>query len=263
MFKRISVLAFALMACVSGGSLLAMDSDGGKQQMQVKAAVEASIRNSLRKALPAKVVITKIAPSSMSGMYNVELNGSELIFVSGDGRFIFDGAMLEMTGSKVVNLGDEFYATGRQESLASVPDQEMIIFPAQGEAKGVVYAFTDVDCGYCKKFHQEIPRLSALGVEVRYLAWPRSGPNDASGTYQKMKKVWCSKDRKAAMTAAKTGQALDAEAPGCQTPIGSHFALGQKLGIRGTPALFLGDGRKVGGYRSANELAGELNITLK
>lgn len=226
-------------------------------------SAEALIRTNLNTVLP-KVALTRIKPSPLEGVYSVELDGSELIHVSSDGRFIFTGVMHEIKDSALVNLSDGFYATSRQSSLAAVPDQEMIIFPVtEGEAKGVVYAFTDVDCGYCKKFHREIPRMSALGIEVRYLAWPRSGPNEAAGTYQKMKKVWCSEDRKQAMTNAKSGQPLAVESDNCQTPIGSHFDLGRKLGVRGTPALFLGDGRKVGGYRSASELAAELNISLK
>lgn len=254
MIKRIGVclVAFLMFAC-DGASVagdVAAESD------------ETLIRNNLKKVLP-KVSLTNIKPSPLAGIYSVELDGSELIHVSKDGRFIFTGVMHEITGSSLVNLSDAYYSTSRQTSLASVPDEDMIVFPAEGETKGVVYAFTDVDCGYCKKFHREIPRMSALGIEVRYLAWPRSGPNEAAGTYQKMKKVWCSEDRKAAMTATKSGQVLNTESADCETPIGAQFDLGRKLGVRGTPALFLEDGRKVGGYRSATELAAELKITLK
>lgn len=220
---------------------------------------EKLIRGNLNKVIP-NVKVTTIKPSQLDGIYTVELNGSELIHVSADGRYIFTGQMHEIKNSKLVNLSDQFYAGSRKEIISQLPKNEMIIFPAKGKSAGTVYAFTDVDCGYCKKFHREVPKLSELGVEVRYLAWPRSGADETASTYRKMKRIWCSNDPQTAMTETKFSQPHTTQSEDCATPIASHFNIGRRLGIRGTPALFLEDGRQVGGYRSAEDLAQEFDL---
>ena len=115
----------------------------------------------------------------------------------------------------------------------------MIIYPAKGETKAVVYAFTDADCGYCRKLHSEMDDINARGIEVRYLAWPRS-----QESVPKMEAIWCSQDRNAAMDQAKMGANVQA-----------HMALGSRLGVRGTPAIFTEAGEQVGGYLPAAQLA--------
>lgn len=223
---------------------------------------ESHLKAVLQKALPGYTV-TKIEPSEMAGVYSVQLSGSDWIYASEDGKFVFPGKMLSIQGGKIVDLTEKKLGDARKYSLAAVPQSDMVVFSPEGDIKGIVYAFTDVDCGYCKKFHQEVPRLNDLGVEVRYLAWPRSGVDAGSVTYNKMKSVWCAKDRKRAMTQSKQGQHLAAAEKDCDTPIPRQFKLGMSLGVRGTPALFLEDGTRAGGYRKANDLARDMGITVK
>ena len=135
-----------------------------------------------------------------------------------------------------------------QEALKAVDKKEMIIYPAKGETKSVIYAFTDADCGYCRKLHEEMDDINARGIEVRYLAWPRS-----QESVPKMEAIWCSQDRNAAMNQAKMG--ADVQAPSCANPVQEHMALGARLGVRGTPAVFTETGEQVGGYLPAAQLA--------
>ena len=37
-------------------------------------------------------------------------------------------------------------------------------------------------------------------------------------------------------------------------PVADQYALGQKMGVRGTPAIITADGRMVPGYQSADDL---------
>ena len=225
-------------------------------------STENHLKEVLHKALPGYTV-TKVESSEMEGMYSVQLSGSDWIYVSKDGRFVFPGKMLSIQGDKIVDLTEKKLGDARKNSLAAVKQDDMVVFSPEGKVKGIVYAFTDVDCGYCKKFHQEVPRLNDLGVEVRYLAWPRSGLDADSVTYNKMKSVWCAKDRKVAMTQSKQGKRLATADKECSTPIPSQFKLGASLGVRGTPALFLEDGTRAGGYRKADDLARDMGISLK
>jgi thiol:disulfide interchange protein DsbC len=106
--------------------------------------------------------------------------------------------------------------------------------------------FTDVDCGYCRQLHRDIDTLTALGIEVRYLSYPRTGPNTESWT--KAEHVWCAKDRGTALTEAKRGADVPST-PGCTaTPVAAQYELGRSVGVSGTPAIFAETGEELGGY---------------
>ena len=112
----------------------------------------------------------------------------------------------------------------------------MIVFsPPDGKVKHTITIFTDIDCGYCRQFHREIDKVTALGIEVRYLFFPRTGPNTESWT--KADDVWCAADHNAALTRAKLGGEVP-EATCGNTPVEAHYALGKRIGVRGTPAVF-------------------------
>ena len=101
-----------------------------------------------------------------------------------------------------------------------------------------------------------MPELNEKGIEVRYLAWPRSGMK--GDTAAAMTNIWCADNRVDAMTKAKQGQPVPAKT--CENPVDAQFRLGLQLGIKGTPALFLADGRKIGGYRSVDDILSELKL---
>src|SRR3546814_10155670 len=91
----------------------------------------------------------------------------------------------------------------RIAKLAALGEDKMIIFAPEGHTKHVVTVFTDVDCGYCRRLHSQMAEYNAQGIEIRYLPYPRSGPNSES--FRKAEAVWCSSDRKTALTQAKIG----------------------------------------------------------
>ena len=53
--------------------------------------------------------------------------------------------------------------------FATRSTDDMIVFKPAGQTKAIINVFTDVDCGYCRKLHNEVPQLNAMGIEVRYL----------------------------------------------------------------------------------------------
>jgi thiol:disulfide interchange protein DsbC len=70
-----------------------------------------------------------------------------------------------------------------------------------------------------------------------------------------MESIWCAKDRQTAMTAAKLGNKI--ETLTCDNPVKEQFALGQQVGVQGTPAIFMANGVMVPGYKPAAQLAAE------
>jgi thiol:disulfide interchange protein DsbC len=192
--------------------------------------------------------IVSAVPTDMDGIYWVTAEGLPSFFTDKAGKHIIQGQIIAVGDAAPVDISAALVATTAQEALKAVDEKDMVIYPAKGETKAVIYAFTDADCGYCRKLHSEMDDINARGIEVRYLAWPRS-----QESVPKMEAIWCSQDRKAAMDQAKIG--ANVQAPSCATPVQEHMALGSRLGVRGTPAVFTETGQQVGGYLPAAELA--------
>ena len=124
--------------------------------------------------------------------------------------------------------------------MNAISDEDTIAF-GEGEGRFVetINVFTDVDCGYCRKLHSEIAEINALGIRVRYLAYPRGGIG--SEGYEKLVTAWCAKDPQATLTNLKSGRTM--KMSNCESPVKDQYFLGQQIGISGTPAIITSDGR--------------------
>jgi thiol:disulfide interchange protein DsbC len=200
----------------------------------------------LRPGIPIEAVV----PIDIPGMYAIELSGGSTLYGTADGQHFFSGDLFAVRDD-LVNLSEQRRDKKRQQVMARQSLEDMIVFPAVGQSRGFIQVFTDVDCGYCRKLHGEMAQINELGIEVRYLAYPRAGVD--SETYDKMVSAWCAKNRQTAITQLKAGGSLPATT--CQNAISDHFGLGQQLGISGTPAIVLADGRLLPGYLPAERLA--------
>ena len=212
---------------------------------------DAAVVKALQANLNASGIEEKIisaVPTDMNDIYWVTAEGLPSFFTDKSGKHIIQGQIIAVGDAAPVDISAALVAGTAQEALKAVDKSELVIYPAKGKTKAVVYAFTDADCGYCQKLHSEMDDINARGIEVRYLAWPRS-----QESVPKMEAIWCSEDRNAAMNQAKIG--ADIQGPSCSNPVQEHMALGAKLGVRGTPAIFTEAGQQVGGYLPAAELA--------
>lgn len=197
--------------------------------------------------------ITSAEATAMDGIYWVTAEGLPPFFTDKSGKHIIQGQIIAVGDGEPVDIGGALVARTAQQALKAVDKKDMIIYPAKGVTKSVVYSFTDADCPYCTKLHEEMDEINALGIEVRYLAWPRS-----EQSVPKMEAIWCSKDRIAAMDKGKSGQ--NVTAAHCNSPVQEQMALGARLGVRGTPAIFTESGEQVGGYLPAAQLAQAVGI---
>ena len=141
------------------------------------------------------------------------------------------------------------------KAINAIGESKMIVF-GPASPKRTLTVFTDVDCPYCARLHQEVPQLTAAGVKVRYLLFPRAGVG--SETYKRSVAVWCAKDRAKALATAKAGGKIDMKT--CPNPVDEHLKLGAEVGVEGTPALVFDDGRVVPGYAPAAQLLAALGL---
>ena len=217
--------------------------------VSMAAEPDQAIRQAL-KSLDANLPIEAIAESPMSGIYQVQLEGGRQLYTSADGQFLIQGYLFQVKDGKAVNLTEIEESRAVAKQINAIPAKEMVVF-APKAPKTHITVFTDTDCGYCQKLHSEVPELNRLGVEVRYVAFPRQGPNSPAA--KELASVWCSKDRQAAMNLAKTRQAVP-EAD-CDNPVAKQYQLGQMIGVNGTPAIVLANGKMIPGYQPAPQLA--------
>lgn len=216
----------------------------------------ATIRGKLKQARP-DFIISSVRPSVASGLYEIQLQSGPLLYATADGDFFVLGDLFSVGIDGIVNLAEHQRDLERRELIAAVKEEDMIIFAAEGETRGTVTVFTDVDCFYCQKLHREVPALNAAGIKVRYLAYPREGIGGAS--YRKIATAWCADNPQQVLTKLKNRQAVpDNVCPG--NPVADQYALGQQVGVSGTPALVLETGELVPGYMTADALAARMGV---
>lgn len=221
-------------------------------------AIEQSVLSMLKTARP-DIQFTFLGESPMPGVYEVQVTNGPLLFVHEQGEYLFQGGLLQVKESGIVDTMDARQAINRSKIFATRSTEDMIIYKPEGESKAIMNVFTDVDCGYCRKFHQEVPELNAMGIEVRYLAFPRAGI--PSSSYNKIAKAWCAEDQQDALTKVKSGRSVDVEV--CEdNPVAEQYAFGTQLGVTGTPAIILMDGTLIPGYQPAKKFAEVLGLTI-
>jgi len=207
--------------------------------------------------------VLSVDTTPMFGMYKVVINTGDTLYMSADGEHFFTGTMYEnRVGTPLVNLTELDLQKARVTTMQGDAAKQAWVFKAVGETKATITVFTDVDCFYCQKLHAEMPKINALGVEVRYLAFPRAGINSSS--HKVLADAWCAEDQNSFLTQAKQ-RAHDKLPPlasptACDNPVADHYALSQQMGLNGTPAIILDSGELWPGYLPAAEIAKRLGI---
>jgi thiol:disulfide interchange protein DsbC len=234
--NRLALTLTALLAC-------AACAEAGDPQLE-------KVRKSVAERVPG-LDAESITPSNAPGLYQIR-RGQEYGYVTADGRYMIFGDMVDLV------TGEENTERQRGAARLAVIEQfgaDRVIEFAPKDPKYFVTVFTDIDCGYCRKLHAEMKRYHDAGIGIRYLFYPRFGPD--SPPYQQAQAVWCSGDRREALTQAKRGVPITASSR-CPNPVNEQYAAGGVIGIDATPTLILPDGEMVRGYMPAEALAARL-----
>ncbi|MBJ7538917.1 thioredoxin fold domain-containing protein [Marinomonas sp. C1424] len=216
----------------------------------VTLADEAQVLSSLKKALP-QYEVGSIKFHQASGLYVVEMQAGPTLHMTADGGYFVAGDLYKVNGTQLENETE----VAKLAKVEALPEEQMIVFKAAQE-KTHITVFTDVDCGYCRMLHNDVPALNEKGITVRYLAFPRAGVG--SEAYNKMVSVWCSEDPKAWLTKAKQGESIPENK--CVNPVADEFNLGRMVGVRGTPTIILANGSLLPGYLPVDKLAKEAGL---
>lgn len=201
--------------------------------------------------------VTGAEETAVDGLVRVDMEGAGSVYHMKGTEYFVVGELYQVADSGLVNISEQEKEGFRAEMLAKLESKDMIVFSPAGDVKGRISVFTDVDCGYCRKLHQEVPELNKMGIEVRYLAYPRAGVGSPS--YQKIASAWCADDPRDALTKLKNLEEIPTNV--CEgNPVANQYTVGGQMGVRGTPAIVLDDGVLLPGYMPAADLAKRIGL---
>ena len=215
---------------------------------------ETLINEKITTILPPGTNIESIEVSEFPGIYKVYFGDIQPLYVSENGNFFIYGDMFNVNANGIINLTEKDILEKRKALMQDISNDELIKFEAKNELFAVT-VFTDVDCGYCRKLHDEIATYNEAGITINYAAFPRSGIG--TETFSKMVGAWCSNNPKDSITKLKNGKKLKLSFCDSQ-PVAKHYAIGNKIGVTGTPAIVSSKGELLPGYHSAEDLLSKL-----
>ncbi|MEW6765743.1 MAG: DsbC family protein [Pseudomonadota bacterium] len=206
-----------------------------------------ALTKKLKESMPG-MPLQSVTPTPVAGIYEV-VAGPDVVYMTADGRYMFQGVLLDFEQRK--NLTEDRRAALRIDLLKQVKDEDTVIFAPQGAVKHTITVFTDPSCPYCRKLHNEVPELNRQGVKVRYVMYPRAGLDSPIG--KSSIGIMCAKDRKAELDKSLSGQSVSL--PACDKhPLAGQLALGEQMGLEGTPFIVTESGHVMPGYRPASDL---------
>jgi len=219
-------------------------------------------KNAIQKSLEkffGKIDKNNISTTDFDGVAEVLMtNPIDSIFVSSNGKYLIQGDIINLDKRAKMSSGDKVKLLKKAE-LDSIKDSDKIIFKAKNE-KYSVNVFTDVDCPFCAKLHAEVGEINDLGITINYLASPLEQLHPKA--QMQMEKIWCASDKVKAMDDYKRNRIIP-NSPKCDNPVASQIAIARKLGVNGTPAIFLEDGTQISGYVPAKTLLTRIENSKK
>ncbi|HEY7907137.1 MAG TPA: DsbC family protein [Wenzhouxiangella sp.] len=238
--RRLSPFNWGLVIALTGLMLLTTAAANDFE------AVEARLATLVPDASAAIINETPVA-----GLLEVRLGG-DVIYMTSDGQHLLQGRLIDLDTR--ADLTDAAKSEMRVEQLAALDPETFVSF-GPDDAEHRVMVFTDPDCGYCRRLHEQVDGYIAQGIQINYLGFPRAG--EGSATYDKLVSVWCAEDQHEAMDIAKTGGTLPKAS--CDNPVSDHYQLGQLMGVTGTPALMTFSGTLIPGYVPPEQLKSRLD----
>ncbi len=202
-------------------------------------AQEATIRKNLTQRLPSLPNIDSVTPTPMKGLYEVRINGTELMYSDANGDFVLLQGDLFDTRQRV-NLTEARINQLTAIAFKDLPLKDAVV-TVRGNGSRKIAVFSDPNCGFCKRLERDLLKINDVTVYTFVVAM--LGPDSQT----KARNIWC---------AAKPAEAyndwmLDGQTPptqNCDTAaLTRNLAFAQKHRINGTPTSFLADGTRIAG----------------
>ena len=181
---------------------------------------------------------------------------AKVYFTTHDGRYLFAGPIFDTDQrTDIVSAKED---QRRQAYLASLPQELFISYPSSVPSKYQITVVTDIDCPYCRKFHNYMPSFNQRGISVNYVMLARAGVGSES--HKKTVAALCSDNPAISITSAMQN---DNPAPiSCELNLmNKHFEIARDLKINSTPTIVLPNGQLKPGLRSPDQLIALLEVS--
>jgi thiol:disulfide interchange protein DsbC len=211
---------------------------------QAAHASEAAIRQAFKAKIP-EVTVESVSRSPMPGLYEVVANG-HIFYTDEKANFIIRGTLFDARTEALRNVTLARNAELTAHALRT--STENAIKRVRGSGRRLIYTFEDPNCGYCREQQKELMKLK--DVTIYTFLWPIL----SSDSVEKSKAVWCSRDRAKAWDDLMSSGVVPQGEPKCDTPFDKNMELARRFGAQGTPAVYLSDGRMLGGYVPADRI---------
>lgn len=211
-------------------------------------ANDADIKNAVSAMFGPNIKVDEVRKAEALGLYEVRVGG-DILYSDEKGRYLILGSLIEVKTHK--NFTEERKNKLSQIKFSDLP-LELAVKTVRGNGKRVFATFEDPNCGYCKKLAKDMTGMTDITMYT--FLYPILAPD----SFEKSKAIWCSADRSKAWAGWMLNGTVGSDTS-CDTPIDKIIALGQKLGIRGTPTIFLSNGERFPGAVPLDKLEQDLN----
>lgn len=206
---------------------------------------EETIKRNLSARLPG-MTVESVTRTPFAGLYEVVLDG-EIVYTDDKTEYFFGGNIFDIRTVPPRNLTED-NARRMTVGVLAKAGRDFAIKRVRGNGQRVLYTFEDPNCGYCKALHLELARLD----NVTIYTFPT--PILSQDSADKSVAAWCAEDRAGAWDRLMTGGVLPQGAAACPHPLANVAALAKRFEVTSTPVIFLGDGRRINGFVSADRL---------
>lgn len=205
-------------------------------------ANEAVIRKNLSKRLPDMPRIEEVRATPMPGLFEIRLNGNDLLYTDAEGNFLIQGTLYDTRAR--VDLTEQRLAKLTAIAFDQLPIQDAFAI-VRGNGQRKLAVFADPNCGFCKRFERDLAKLD--NVTIYTFLYPVLG----KGSEQKSRAIWCARNPGKVwadwMLRNVPPPEPQADAPCDNAALERNVAFGRKHRINGTPTTILADGTRLTG----------------
>lgn len=177
--------------------------------------------------------------------------GKNIAYTDESGRYMLFGHIFDM--EKQRDLTADALDDLNKVDVAQLPIKNSIV-RVNGNGQRKIWLFSDPDCPFCKRLEQELSKIK--NVTIYTFLFPLESLHPEARAHATA--IWCAKDKAKAWDEFMRQGKLP-ESKSCDTPIEENLALGESLGINGTPTLFFEDGSRASGAMPAEQIEAKLN----